>query len=156
MAYALNSGIQISIDNINWYSLTDHNRTDIKLSPEIIEKSERMADGTMRKYVVAKKHKVSTSWTMIPSKSNLTVDNNKSSAWLEAFYFANSSIPIYIKITGAFEQVPTIGSIPTETFVTGSTTSQTLRVFITSFSKTIKHRNVNADFVDMDIEFTEI
>ena len=156
MSYALNSGIQVSIDNITWYALTDHNRTDIKLSPEIIEKSERMADGTMRKYIVAKKQKISTSWSMIPSKSNLTVDSNKSSAWLEAFYFANSSIPIYVKITGAFETIPTIGEIPIETSATGLTTSKTLRVFITSFSKTTKHRNVNADFVDMDIEFTEI
>lgn len=166
MTFAVEPGIQISLDNTTWYGLTDHNRSEISISPELIEKTARMANGTMRKYVVAKKDVISTSWSLVPSQSVRTVDYDAatkrgfSSGWLEAFYSANAGIPIYVKVVSAVGTVPTINTIPTEpvsgTLNTSLTTSKIYHVFISKFSKTIKYRNELGDFVDMNIEFTEI
>lgn len=166
MTYSIEPGIQISLDNATWYGLTDHNRSQIEINPELIEKSSRMANGTMRKYVVAKKDTISASWSGIPSQSVKTVDYDAathrglSSGWLEAFYTANAGIPIYVKVVSAIGVVPSINTIPTEavsgTLTTSLTTSKTYYAFISKFSKTIKHRNALGDFVDMSIEFTEI
>jgi hypothetical protein len=74
MAYLLESGLQISLGKtylgvvttdpalMVWYKLTDHNRGEIDISPELIESSSRMANGSMRKYVVAQKNTISASW----------------------------------------------------------------------------------------------
>lgn len=166
MTYAIQPGIQISLDNTTWYGLTDHNRSQIEIKPELIEKSSRMANGMMRKYVVAKKDTISTSWSNIPSQSVRTVDYNAtthrglSSAWFEAFYSANVGVPVYVKVVSAIETVPGFFTIPTEAvsvpLTTSLTTSKTYHAFISKFSKTIKHRNALGDFVDMEIEFTEI
>ena len=72
MAYALQSGIQVSINGTTWYKLTDHNRSDIDITPLLIEKEARMANGTLRKFVVAKKDIISVSWDFLPT---LHVDN---------------------------------------------------------------------------------
>ena len=61
------NGILISADGSTYYKLTDHNREPIDQSYDVIEKSDRMADGTMRKYVVAKKKVLHVSWKEIPS-----------------------------------------------------------------------------------------
>ena len=37
MAYLLESGIQVSLNNTTWYKLTDHNRQPIDISPELIK-----------------------------------------------------------------------------------------------------------------------
>ena len=50
-----------------WYELTDHNRSEISITPILIEKEARMANGTLRKFVVSKKDIISTSWSFLPS-----------------------------------------------------------------------------------------
>ena len=50
MAYALQSGIHVSINGTNWYKLTDHNRREIEITPTLIEKESRMANGSLRKF----------------------------------------------------------------------------------------------------------
>jgi hypothetical protein len=64
-------GIQVSFDNNTFYKLSDHNRSPISISYDIVEKSQRMANGTMRKYVIANKIKVSVDWKDLP-----TIDSN--------------------------------------------------------------------------------
>ena len=49
MSYMINAGIAISLDNTNWYYITDHNREQIDISNELIEHAQRMANGRMRK-----------------------------------------------------------------------------------------------------------
>jgi len=155
MVYPISAGIEISLDNSTWYKLTDHNRGQISYSPELIETSQRMANGKMRKYVVAKKNKISTDWKYVPTKTSECVDKNHGPAWLEAFYNANCKEPIYVKVNSS--EITTAGSIPADNdFKTAQTESQVYTVFITSFSKTLNHRTRLADYVDMTIEFTEI
>jgi hypothetical protein len=69
MPYSSNAGIAIATQSAPdvFYPLTDHNRESISFDYEIIERSARMADGTMRKFVVAKKMKINTAWHDLPS-----------------------------------------------------------------------------------------
>jgi hypothetical protein len=168
MAYKIQAGIQVSLNGSTWYKLTDHNREPIQIDVEMIESSSRMANGAMRKYVVAKKHKVSTSWEFLPTKTAETADGNFGAAWMQSFYNANAGIPIYLKIIESkLNADPAAGAIPdesganfktaqTETSTTNATGSRTYSVFITSFSKTLSKRTPVADYVDISIEFTEI
>ena len=157
MTYSISAGISISLDNTTWYNLTDHNRQPITVTPSIIEHASRMANGKMRKYVIASKRTISTSWTNLPSKSSSTVDTNYSSAWLAEFYNANVFLPVYVKFTHSTDTTPTTGSVPSDsTFDTARVKSEVIQCFITKFDVVTKHRNVNFDYVDMNIEFTEI
>lgn len=75
----------------DWVKVTDHNRAPIDVAVERIETKERMADGTLRRYVVAKKRSWSTSWTRLPSKNGVTgfedtVDGGLAGEDIEAFH----------------------------------------------------------------------
>jgi hypothetical protein len=140
-----------------WYRLTDHNRTEIDINPTIIEKEQRMANGTLRKFVISKKDVISTSWEFLPAKSDDIVDGNFSASWLTSFYNANVGNPIYIKITSSKHTDPSIGQIPNDaSYVSASTGSKTYQVFITNFVRSVIKRTVVTDYVDINIEFTEV
>lgn len=141
----------------NWFKLTDHNRQDIEISHTLIEKESRMANGRMRKFVIAKKDTISTSWEFVPAKSADIVDGNYSASWLTAFYNANSGIPIYLKLVASRHNDPSIGTYPTDsTYATAQNTSKIYNVFMTNFSRTISKRTRVTDYVDVSIEFTEV
>jgi len=224
----------------NWHKLTDHNRQPIQISTTLIEKEQRMANGTMRKFVVNKKDTISTSWENVPtlSKTNTiftitsatvsgsnifyvtssnhnfvpgsivtikgfsnnklnittsviagstnsfqvsniknaadgttsatasvqeiltsltTVDGNYGASWLAAFYNANSGTPIFIKLTASRHNDPSIGQVPNNTTYSSSQSAlKVYNVFITNFDRSISKRARNTDYVDMNIEFTEI
>lgn len=197
MAYPIETGLQISLDYDKdtgigtWYKITDHNRQEIQANPTLIEKQSRMANGTMRKYVVASKYTISTSWKFIPVATKVshiekinnvdteivdveTVDGQYSAGWLSAFYNANVSRPIWIKLVNAKIEEPSINNTPDESTYRSSRPKRTpddssypdtgskgggediYHVYITSFSTTTVKRSIVTDYVDMDIEFTEI
>jgi hypothetical protein len=159
MAYLIESGIQVSLTGANgtWQKLTDHNRSPIKISPEIIEAESRMANGKMRKYVIAQKNNISVSWNYVPSKTSECVDGFYSAAWLESFYKSNSGLPIYLKVVSSeLDPDPAFGALPAGTFATAQTGSKVYNVYMNGFSKTIINRTRISDYVDMNIEFTEI
>jgi hypothetical protein len=167
MAYLIDAGIQVSLTGAtgSWQKLTDHNREPIEISIEVIESQSRMANGKMRRYVVAKKNKISVSWNYVPSKTSESADGFNAAAWLESFYQSNAGLPIYLKVVSS-ELAPdaAFGSLPSGTFYTGqfaaSSASEngakTYNVYMTNFSKTIINRTRLSDYVDMSIEFTEI
>lgn len=165
MAYFLKAGIEISLNGTTWYALTDHNRGPIDITPTLIEKESRMADGTLRKYVVAKKDVISTSWDFVPAKSSCIVDGNYGGSWLTSFYNANCFVPIYIRVIRAMHTDPSINTAPTDsTYVSaqsvqsvqGNTGAKQYRAFMTNFSSTILKRTRETDYLNMSIEFTEI
>lgn len=168
MPYALQSGLQVSINGTTWYKLTDHNRGEIQITPTVIEKESRMANGTLRKFVIAKKDLISVSWKFLPSKPASTgnatndskfvvVDANYAGSWMQSFYNANVGIPIYLKIIASKHTDPATGAVPSDsTYVSASTGEKTYQVFMTGFSKTISKRNPVTDFLDITLEFTEI
>lgn len=168
MAYALQSGLHVSINGTTWYKLTDHNRQEIDIKPIVIEKESRMANGTLRKFVIAKKDVISVSWDFLPSKPSSTgnssndakftvVDANYAGSWIQSFYNANVGVPIYLKIIASKHTDPASGVVPSDsTYVSSLTGEKIYEVFMTGFSKTIKKRNPVTDFLDITLEFTEI
>lgn len=158
MAYFLESGIHVSIDGVNWKRLTDHNRSEISFNPENIETMSRMANGKMRKFVVAKKSKVSTSWNYLPSKTSECVDGNYGGAWIEAFYNTYCTVPIYIKIISSKASLdPNTSRVPLDfDFKTSEFGSTVIQGFMTGFSKTIINRTRVSDYLNITLEFTEI
>lgn len=69
-------------------SITDHNRAELEISNERIERKDRMANGTMRKFVVADKRTFSTSWEMLPKISAQTADGFWGGQAIEDFFYA--------------------------------------------------------------------
>ena len=49
--------------------LSDHNRSEINISPDRVQTRSRMINGNMRSYYVADKLNISVSWNMLPSRS---------------------------------------------------------------------------------------
>ena len=158
-------GVQISLDGINYYKLTDHNRQPIGISYDIIENSTRVANGRMRKYVISKKLKVSTEWKDLPTLDANVVDytsGGHGGAWIKSIYDGNAFNPIYVKLIYATE-TEVINSFPTGAYTDSFTTSgQVFRAFITSFTYDILKRRIGSssntgyDYVNAKIEFTEI
>lgn len=55
-------------------AVTDHNRQPLTVSVERIERSNRMANGTLRKYFVADKRTFTVSWEGVFKQTSKTVD----------------------------------------------------------------------------------
>jgi hypothetical protein len=110
MAWSIAAGIWISPDNNTWYKLTDDNRGPIQSAPVRIEQVQRMANGTMRKFVVANKNVIDCSWSYVPAASSTlytgnntgafapTTDGNYGAAFMKAFYNKYVFQPIYIRL----------------------------------------------------------
>lgn len=116
--------------------VTDHNREPLQVSVERIESSKRMANGTMRKYVIADKRTFSTSWNELPHSNAYTVDGFWGTNEMESFYNNNA---------GQFTLKLTYGDKTTDTF----------SVVFTSFSKTLSKRGMY-DFWEVSVEMEEV
>jgi hypothetical protein len=171
MTYAIAAGMSVSADNgTTWYDLTDHNRQPIQYAPQRIEQVQRMANGTMRKFVVASKGIYNTSWTNLPSGSqNITsqsgvnvqsyqptVDGKMGAGFMKAFYETYVFKPILLKLTFATDNLTGTGHVPSPLAVPSTGNHQILPVFITDFQYTINKRFTLIDYVDLTIQFTEI
>ncbi len=73
----------------DWIKLTEHNRSEISITPERIEQTQRMGNGSLRKFFVADKKQFSVSWRMLPGTRGYTVDGQWGALDLIEFY--NSS-----------------------------------------------------------------
>jgi hypothetical protein len=72
-----------------FYKVTEHNRSDLQISTERIEKSQRMANGTLRKFWIADKKTFSVTWDMLPYTTALTVDGGWGAKDLRDFYYSD-------------------------------------------------------------------
>lgn len=118
-------------------AVTDHNRSELGIDPERIEKRKRMADGTLRKYFVADKHTFSVSWTDIPNLAGQTVDGYWSGREMQNFYLTNVT-PFILGVTGR----------------DGLETNYT--VIFTDFSHTVKKRYAQWEIWDVQITLEEV
>jgi len=182
MAYQIAQGVDVSLDGTTWYPLTDHNRSPINITYTLVEQSDRMANGTMRKYVIARKFTHKIDWKEVPTYDPYLVDYNGANsttshgpAWMKAFYEGNYNNPIYVRFKFA-QQEPSINGLP----VSGTYTSSkqdpvgvnpmtgnawnVYEAFMTTFTYDITKRmrgnastgGVGYDHVDISIEFTEV
>jgi hypothetical protein len=172
MSYSIPQGVQVSLgldsngqtttvpSNMVWYKLSDHNRQPIGVTYNLIESTDRMANGTLRKFIVARKFVIKVDWKDFPTLDSNLVDYASGSlgaAWLKAFYEGNSFNPIYVKLMYALD-TPQANSIPVaNSYVDSkSTTGQVYNAFMTTFSYDVTKRRAGYDYVNLTIEFTEI
>lgn len=118
-------------------AVSDHNRAELSIDVERIETMKRMANGTMRKYVVADKRTFSTSWTELPSINQYTVDGFAGADSIEAFYNSHK---------GAFTLFVHLDNNVVQSYT----------VMFTDFSKTLGKRAKAFNFYDVDVTMEEV
>lgn len=172
MTYAIAQGVQVSLDGNTWYSLSDHNRQPIDITYNLVEQVDRMANGTMRKYVVARKFVIKVDWKDFPTYDPYLVDYPAhGAAWIKQFYENNNFQPVFVRLNFAqqepYNQSP--NTIPSGTYMDSRTVGQTgearvYQAFMTTFTYNVLKRTQGTfitqgtgyDYVDMSIEFTEV
>lgn len=118
------------------HKITDHNRSDLGVEVNRIETTKRMANGTLRKYVVADKRTFSVSWSDLPHKDDFTVDGFWGGKEIEDFYNENAGAFV-LKITN------------------GDGTLELFTVVFSNFSKDITKRG-RYDFWNVSVELEEV
>jgi hypothetical protein len=73
-------------DTPTWVKLSEHNRQPMSIGQNRIQKVTRMSNGTLRKFFIADKREFSTSWNMLPSFSNMTVDAGYGAVDLKSYF----------------------------------------------------------------------
>jgi uncharacterized protein YutD len=73
-------------DGSSWHQVSEHNRQPVTVGYNRIEKSQRMSNGSLRKYFIADKKIFNLSWSMLPSYSTMTVDGGYGALDLKSFY----------------------------------------------------------------------
>jgi hypothetical protein len=116
--------------------VTDHNRDDLSIDFNRIETAKRMANGTMRKYVIADKRTYSTAWNDLPHSAAFTVDGFWGGSEMLAFYKANAGLFV-LKLTA------------------GDGTTESVNVMFTKFSYDVTKRGVY-DFWHVSVEMEEV
>jgi hypothetical protein len=86
MSWKTNPVMEWSEDGTTWVKISDHGRSPLSITPERIEKKQRMADGTLRRYVIAKKRSFSCSWDHFPSKTTTFLAGGQPGDWMEEFH----------------------------------------------------------------------
>jgi hypothetical protein len=126
--------------------LSEHSRQPVSLSPNRIEKVQRMSNGSMRKFYIADKQSISVSWNKLPSFSSFTIDGGYGAVDLENFYKGTAA-----KASGALSGQSTFDV----TIAYGGTT-RTLEMTFQSFSAEIVNRNVKQKSSDTPQEFWNV
>jgi hypothetical protein len=130
-------------NDIAWVKLSEHNRQPLSLDHNRIEKSQRMSNGTLRKFFIADKKNFSTSWEMLPSRSTLTVDGGYGAVDLQEFYSSVGTNTFNIKIVyGQKGESPSI-----------TNREEYYNVSFTSCSFSVVKRNVKGKTTDAAQEF---
>jgi hypothetical protein len=153
MSWQANAIMYWSADNSTWYKITDHNRAPLDITIERIERKNRMADGTLRRYTVGKKRTFTASWSMLPSKTTQsyggrtglgTVDGGWAGEDIETFHNNNDG-RFYMKLRKGVDEAKAItdGSL------------EVVQVMISDFSKTIEKRGI-VDFWSLSITLEEV
>jgi hypothetical protein len=151
----------------NFIIVSDHNRSTLDLTPERIEKRERMINGRMRSYHVADKTKITVSWSNLPSrafaenpafnssgvstKEKYTVDGgaggNDLLKWYEEHVGSFWVYLAYDKYTAFGTDNPAYGHMHQY--------NQVLEMYMADFSHKVSKRGGLFDFWDVSITLEE-
>lgn len=123
-----------------WTKLSEHNREPVSLDINRIEKTQRMANGTLRKVFTADKKNISTSWNMLPSYSTMTVDAGYGAVDLKTFYLNKGKGSFKVKIS----------------YNAVSERDEILTMVFSSFSGTVLKRNVKEKSSDVAQEYWNV
>lgn len=116
--------------------ISDHNRSSLSIEVERIERKNRMANGSMRKFVIADKRTFSCSWEMLPKSAAKTVDGFWGGSEIENFY---NTTP------GSF----------TLTLANADNSTSTYTVMFSDFSREIVKRG-SVDFWNISVSMEEV
>ena len=83
------SALFIQDANSVWQKLTEHNRAPVSVDIQRFEQTSRMANGSLRKLFIADKKSLSTSWSMLPSYSTMTLDGGWGAEDIKSFYLSS-------------------------------------------------------------------
>lgn len=124
----------IKLDSLE---LTDHNRSELSISTERIERSARMADGRMRKYVIphSDKRTWQVSWENLPGDSSYTVDGKAGAEEMRDFYHNNKGVMSLHLDYGLYQQ--------------------DWSVFFESFSITVSKRGPNTNLYVVELSVVQ-
>jgi hypothetical protein len=117
--------------------VSDHNRSELTVNYDRIENRKRMADGTMRTFVVTQKRNWKTSWEDLPKNDIQTADGFMGAINIKSWYDNH---------LGSFQVVLTEGDNSTET----------VWVMFDNFSCKLKKRSSYTDLYDIDMSLVEV
>lgn len=127
-------------------TLSDHSRSPLNVSYEMIERSQRMADGTMRKYIVAKKKSFSCQWEMLPTIRGMVADGNADARDLKEYYESYCYKPLGLTTYYSRNDDERNSLSYTSSYA----------VYWTGFSFEVVKRYKDFDYWNVTAEFTEI
>jgi hypothetical protein len=125
-------------------TLSDHSRSPLSLSYEIIENSQRMADGSLRKYIISKKRTFSCSWDLLPTVSTLVVDNNASAYSMKRFFEINNFSPMFMTLYYKRNSSADLSYV------------ESIQVFWNNISVDVVKRYQDFDYWNITADFVEI
>lgn len=126
--------------------ISEHNRQPVSITTNRIEKTQRMSNGTLRKFFVADKKAINVSWNVLPSFSTFTLDGGYGAMDLKAFYEGSAT-----KASGALS-----GRSNFDVTLSYGGTTQTLNMIFTSCSFELIKRNVKQVSGDTAQEFWNV
>jgi hypothetical protein len=126
--------------------LSEHNRQPASIQHNRIEKTQRMANGILRKFFVADKKSINVSWNILPSFSTFTVDGGYGAMDIRSFYDGTAA-----KASGALS-----GRSNFDVTLSYGGTTQTFNMIFTSCSFELVKRNVKEVLGDTPQEFWNV
>jgi hypothetical protein len=126
--------------------LSEHNRQPASIQHNRIEKTQRMANGILRKFFVADKKSINVSWNILPSFSTFTVDGGYGAMDIRSFYDGTAA-----KASGALS-----GRSNFDVTLSYGGTTQTFNMIFTSCSFELVKRNVKEVSGDTPQEFWNV
>lgn len=146
MGWTTNPIMEWSTDGgTNWTKISDHGRSPLSVSVERLETKQRMAGGTLRRYVVAKKRTFSCSWENLPDKATTFLANGQTGDWMENFHNTVDG-PFHMRLREGSDQDTTFTGLNGTIYV----------VMITDFSKEVTKRGKAFDLLNVDITLEEV
>ena len=126
--------------------LSEHNRQPVSIQHNRIEKTQRMSNGTLRKFFVADKKSINVSWNILPSFSTFTVDGGYGAMDIRSFYDGTAA-----KSSGALS-----GRSNFDVTLSYGGSTQTFNMIFTSCSFELVKRNVKQVSGDTTQEFWNV
>lgn len=137
-----------STSNPTWQKVSEHNREPAGININRIEKTQRMSNGTLRKFWIADKKSLSLSWKTLPSRSTLTVDGGWGAVDLQDYYALASKGRGSFKVKIVYGKETVNGSVVDRD-------DEFLAVF-TSCNFSVVKRNVKGKTTDPAQEFWDV
>jgi hypothetical protein len=152
MSWKENAIMYFSDDNgSNWHKITDHNRQPLNITYNRIENSNRMANGTLRRYSIAKKRQFSTNWENIPS---IAVPSGNGMGTVDGGFGGEDLRDWHDDHDGAFLLRLRTGQDINKDITDG--TIEEVTVMITDFSAEKHKRGPNVDLWNVNLTLEEV